>query len=44
MYAALDRVWAHLEEGAALPGDAVIETAPRGAGKPLAADNLEIPR
>ena len=43
MYAALDRVWAHLDDGAPLPGDAVVETMPRGAGKPLAAGNLAIP-
>jgi hydroxybutyrate-dimer hydrolase len=43
MYAALDRVWAHLDHGAPLPGDAVVETTPRGAGKPLAAGNLAIP-
>jgi hydroxybutyrate-dimer hydrolase len=44
VYAALDRVWAHLDAGAALPGDAVIATQPRGLGKPLAAENLAIPR
>ncbi len=44
MYAALDRVWAHLDDGAPLPGDAVIQTVPRGAGKPLTADSLAIPR
>ncbi|MDQ3495154.1 MAG: D-(-)-3-hydroxybutyrate oligomer hydrolase [Pseudomonadota bacterium] len=44
MYAALDRVWAHLDGGVPLPGDAVIQTVPRGAGKPLTAGNLAIPR
>jgi hydroxybutyrate-dimer hydrolase len=44
MYAALDRVWAHLDGGAPLPGDAVVETVPRGAGEPLTAGNLAIPR
>ncbi|MCI4567176.1 D-(-)-3-hydroxybutyrate oligomer hydrolase [Lysobacter sp. CFH 32150] len=43
IYAALDRVWAHLEDGSALPADAVIETTPRGAGKPLDASHLAIP-
>ncbi|HEY0662188.1 MAG TPA: 3-hydroxybutyrate oligomer hydrolase family protein [Lysobacter sp.] len=44
VYAAMDRVWAHLESGAALPGDAVIATAPRGVGKPLEAGHLAVPR
>jgi hydroxybutyrate-dimer hydrolase len=44
VYAALDRVVAHLDDGAALPADAVIETAPRGAGKPLTVEHLAIPR
>ncbi len=44
MYAALDRVWAHLDGGAPLPGDAVIQTVPRRAGNPLTAGNLAIPR
>ena len=43
MYAALDRVWAHLENGSALPSDALIETKPRGMGNPLTAENLAIP-
>jgi len=43
VYAALDRVTAHLDSGAALPGDAVIETTPRGAGKPLTTTNLGMP-
>lgn len=44
VYAALDRVVAHLDDGAALPADAVIETTPRGAGKPLTTEHLAIPR
>lgn len=44
VYAALDRVWAHLEDGSALPANAVIETTPRGAGKPLDASHLAMPR
>lgn len=44
VYAALDRAWAHLESGAALPADAVIATTPRGAGKPLDAQHLAMPR
>jgi len=44
VYAALDRVEAHLDSGAALPMDAVIATQPRGAGKPLSATHLAIPR
>lgn len=43
VYAALDRVDAHLDGKGALPSDAVIATVPR-AGKPLASDNLAIPR
>lgn len=43
VYTALDRVEAHLDGKAAMPGDAVIATVPR-AGKPLDADNLAIPR
>lgn len=43
VYAALDRVDAHLDGKSALPADAVIATIPR-AGKPLAADNLAMPR
>jgi len=43
VYAALDRVAAHLEDAAQpLPGDAVIETRP--AAVPLDADRLAIPR
>ena len=43
VYEALDRVDAHLDGKGALPVDAVIATVPR-AGKPLAAENLAIPR
>ena len=42
VYAALDRIEAHLDGKGALPADAVIATVPR-AGKPLAAENLAIP-
>ncbi len=44
VYNALDRVWAHLENGAALPADAEIATTPRSAGKALSKENLAIPR
>lgn len=44
VYAALDRVDAYLDGKATLPADAVIATTPRGAGKPLEAANLAIPR
>src|SRR3546814_2290320 len=37
VYEALDRTWAHLQDGTPLPVDAVIETTPRGAGKALEA-------
>lgn len=43
VYEALDRVDAHLDGKGALPVDAAIATVPR-AGKPLAADNLAMPR
>lgn len=43
VYAALDRVDAHLDGKGALPADAVIPTVPR-AGKPLATDHLAMPR
>ena len=43
VYAALDRVEAHLDSGAPLPGDAVIATTPRGAGKPLESRHLAMP-
>lgn len=44
VYAALDRVDAHLDNpDVRLPSDAVIDTTPRG-NKPLAAENLAIPK
>ena len=43
VYAALDRVDAHLDGKGALPADAVIATTPR-AGQPLTAEHLAIPR
>ncbi len=43
VYAALDRVWAHLDDGATLTADAVIEAKPRGAGTALTSDHLAIP-
>ena len=43
VYAALDRVEAHLDGKAAMPADAVIATTPR-AGQPLNAGHLAIPR
>jgi len=42
VYAALDRVAANLDTGAALPADAVIETRPRGTDA-LAREHLAIP-
>lgn len=44
VYEALDRTWAHLESGSPMPADAVIATTPRGAGNPLDASHLAIPR
>ncbi|WP_250449934.1 D-(-)-3-hydroxybutyrate oligomer hydrolase [Lysobacter enzymogenes] len=44
VYAALDRVDAHLAGGAALPGDAVVETVPRAQGQGMKADNLAVPK
>ena len=44
VYAALDRIDAYLDGKAPLPADAVIATTPRGAGKPLEASNLAMPR
>ncbi|WP_237055987.1 D-(-)-3-hydroxybutyrate oligomer hydrolase [Marilutibacter chinensis] len=44
VHAALDRVDAHLESGAPLPADALIETTPRGSGQPLTAAHLAMPR
>ncbi|MDE2406440.1 MAG: hydrogenase [Xanthomonadaceae bacterium] len=43
VYAALDRVDAVLDGKSALPADAVVATVPR-MGKPLAAENLAMPR
>lgn len=43
VYAALDRVAAHLDDGVALPTDAIIETTPRGADNALSASHLQIP-
>jgi len=43
VYAALDRVEARLDNGTALPADAVIATTPR-AGQPLTAEHLAVPR
>ena len=42
VYAALDRTLAALEQGAPMPGDAVIDTVPR-AGKPLTVEHLALP-
>lgn len=44
VYEALDRIDAYLDGKSPLPVDAVIATTPRGAGKPLEAGNLAIPR
>ncbi|MGV8959624.1 MAG: 3-hydroxybutyrate oligomer hydrolase family protein [Stenotrophomonas sp.] len=44
MYAALDRMQAHLDNGAALPADATIDTVPRGPGMPLTHRNLALPK
>lgn len=44
VYSALDRVWAHIDSGAALPVDAVIQTTPRGMGKALDASHLAMPQ
>lgn len=44
VYAALDRLDAHLDGTAALPADAVIPARPREAGKPLQIGELAIPR
>lgn len=44
VYAALDQVDAHLDNGAPLPSDVVITTTSRGVGKTLAAGHLAIPR
>jgi hydroxybutyrate-dimer hydrolase len=44
VYNALDRVWARLDAGTALPGDALVETTPRGLGKALEAAHLAMPQ
>jgi hydroxybutyrate-dimer hydrolase len=44
VYAALDQAWAHVASGAPLPADTTFETQPRGAGRPLEAAHLAIPR
>lgn len=44
VYAALDRVDAHLDSDAPLPADAMIDTMPRGAGQPLTAVHLAMPK
>ena len=44
VYAALDRVQAHLDGAGPLPADAVIQATPRAAGQALGADDLAIPR
>lgn len=43
VYAALDHVDAHLDGQGALPGDAVIQTRPRGPGRALEASHLALP-
>lgn len=43
VYAALDGVWAHLESGAPLPADAILDTRPRRPGQSLSADDLALP-
>lgn len=44
VYAALDRVVEHLEAGRPLPGNAVVDARPRGAGTPLTSGHLALPR
>ena len=44
VYAALDRLDAHLDGKGRLPGDAVIEAKPRAAGQNLRVEELAIPR
>lgn len=44
VYAALDRVEAHLADGAPLPADATVDTGLREAGQALQASQLAIPR
>jgi hydroxybutyrate-dimer hydrolase len=43
LYAALDRVEAHLDGGAPLPDNAVIENTPRGPEPALEARHLALP-
>lgn len=43
VYAALDRAWAHLHDGAPMPGDATIQATPRGADPVLEARHLAVP-
>jgi len=43
VYAALDRVDAHLDKGTPLPADAVVANSPR-AGKGLTVENLAMPK
>ena len=43
VYAALDRMSAHLDDGVALPTDVIIETTPRGPDNALSASHLQIP-
>jgi hydroxybutyrate-dimer hydrolase len=43
VHAALDRTWAHLHDGAPLPGDARIRPTPRGTAAALDASHLAIP-
>ncbi|QWF19245.1 D-(-)-3-hydroxybutyrate oligomer hydrolase [Lysobacter capsici] len=43
VYAALDRVEAHLDRGTPLPADAVVANSPR-AGKALTIENLAVPK
>ncbi len=43
VYAALDRVWAHLDVGTALPANALIDARPRDADAMLTADCLALP-
>jgi hydroxybutyrate-dimer hydrolase len=43
VYAALDRTWAHLQNGMPMPGDATIATIPRGSDGTLTERNLALP-
>lgn len=43
VYRALDRIDAHLDGAGRLPGDAVIDTVPRGVGNALEARHLAMP-